>query len=245
MPDAPTVIAGLGHLVNPNGFPQVFLGPEPRPPRDINLPSLGDLQPAVQKAQDSVVKIAGQGCGGIVEGTGFVAGKGLVVTNAHVVAGIQHPYLQDRNGNHRATIINFDPDLDIAILHTDNLTGKSLTLNPRTFESGTPAAVLGYPEGGPLTARPAAVLTMLLASGRNIYGRGDSVRQVYEVQTEVLPGNSGGPLLAEDGSVIGVIFAESTSYKHIGYALTSPQVLPNLTQASHSMREVSSGRCAK
>ena len=245
MPDAPTVIAGLGHLINPNGFPQVFLGPEPQPPRNIDVPTLGELQPAVQRAQDSVVKIAGAGCGGVVEGTGFVGGPGIVVTNAHVIAGIKKPYIQDKNGNHAATAVRFDPNLDLAMLRVSNLAGKPLVLNSKVVEAGTPAAVLGYPEGGPLTAKPAAVLTRLLASGRNIYGSGNSVREIYEIRAGVVPGNSGGPLLATDGSVIGVIFAESTSYQGVGYALTSPQVASQIRQVSKTSPSVSTGSCSQ
>ncbi|MEO7364684.1 MAG: CvpA family protein, partial [Candidatus Saccharimonadales bacterium] len=91
LPSAPSIIANLGRLVDPNGFPQVFIGSEPIPRGDISLPSLGDLEAAVNKDKDSVVKIAGTGCGGIVEGSGFVIAEGAVATNAHVVAGIKHP----------------------------------------------------------------------------------------------------------------------------------------------------------
>jgi uncharacterized membrane protein required for colicin V production len=115
-PPAPTVIAGIGSLIDPNGFPKVFSGSEPVPPSDVNLPELGDLQDAVKADAVSVVKIEGQGCGGIVEGSGFVVSNGMVVTNAHVVAGISTPYVVDSNGTRTAVAVWFNPDLDLAVL---------------------------------------------------------------------------------------------------------------------------------
>lgn len=245
LPGAPNIIAGLGHLVDPNGFPQVFIGSEPIPRGDISLPSLGDLQKAVNLDKDSVVKVAGQGCGGIVEGSGFIVEPGLVATNAHVVAGIRHPYVQDANGEHGGSVIWFDPNLDFAVIRVSNLAGKPLPISAKAAESGTPAAVVGYPGGGAFSASSAAVLDSFTASGRNIYGKGSTNREVYEVQADVIPGNSGGPLIDKTGMVIGVIFAESTSYKHVGYALTPPAVMSAIAQAVRHNQPVSTGKCAE
>jgi S1-C subfamily serine protease len=245
LPNAPTVIADLGNLIDPNGFPQVFIGNEPAPRGNVNLPSLGSLRAAVNRDKDSVVKVEGQGCGGIVEGSGFVVGSNLVATNAHVVAGIRHPYVQDANGTHSTTVLWFDPNLDFAVLRVANLAGPSLVISQSPVAHGTPAAVLGYPGGGPLTAGPAAVLDQFTASGRNIYGRGNTERDVYELQADVIPGNSGGPLVAKDGSVIGVIFAESTAYQHVGYALTTSQVTSAINQAAAHNQPTGTGRCAE
>jgi S1-C subfamily serine protease len=245
LPNAPTVIADLGNLIDPNGFPQVFIGSEPAPRGNVNLPSLGSLQAAVNRDKDSVVKVEGQGCGGIVEGSGFVVGSNLVATNAHVVAGIRHPVVQDANGTHSATVISFDPNLDFAVLRVSNLSGSSLVISNAHVSPGTAAAVLGYPGGGPLTAGPAAVIDEFTASGRNIYGRGNTERNVYEVQANIIPGNSGGPLVAKDGTVIGVVFAESTTYQHVGYALTTSQITTEINQAAAANQTVGTGRCAE
>ncbi|HWB38747.1 MAG TPA: MarP family serine protease [Candidatus Saccharimonadales bacterium] len=245
LPDAPGVIAELGRLVDPNGFPQVFIGNEPTPASNINLPSLGSLQTAVKADENSVVKVVGQGCGGIVEGSGFVISKNLVATNAHVVAGIQHPYIQDGAGSQQGTVIGFDPDLDFAIVRAGNLAGKPLSLDDNVVASGTPAAVMGYPGGGALKANPAAVLAAFDAIGRNIYNQGSVERNVYELHVSVIPGNSGGPLIAKDGRVIGVIFAESTSYKNVGYALSMPQVIHEIHQVKANASAVSAGSCAE
>ncbi|HEX7368294.1 MAG TPA: MarP family serine protease, partial [Candidatus Saccharimonadales bacterium] len=246
LPPAPNVIAGLGRLIDPNGFPQVFTGNEPAPSDNVNLPSLGTLASAVQKDEKSVVKIEGQGCGGIVEGSGFVISKNLVATNAHVIAGIADPYVFDTNGSHSATPIWFDPNLDFAVLRVSGLAGASLSIYHETVDHGTPGAVLGYPGGGNFTARSAVVLDEFNATGRNIYGQGTTDRNVYELKANIIPGNSGGPLVGTDGSVLGVVFAESTEYNHVGYALTSPQVSGEISQAkAHANQAVSTGSCAK
>lgn len=246
LPPAPSLIAGLGHLIDPNGFPQVFVGGEPSPPPAINLPSGSDLSAAVSRDQASVVKVEGQGCGGIIEGSGFVVRPNEVATNAHVVAGIREPYVHDSNGWHRTSVIWFDPNLDFAVLRVSGLAGPPLTVANARVADGTPAAVLGYPGGGPFTANPAAVLDELTATGRNIYGQGDTSRNIYEVQASVIPGNSGGPLIDVDGKVIGVIFAESETYQGVGYALTSNgQVINAINQATVRDQVVGTGQCAE
>ncbi len=243
LPSAPRVIGDLGKLIDPNGFPNVFIGSEPIPRGDVKLPALGDLLSAVNADKDSVVRIEGQGCGGVVSGSGFVVGSNLVATNAHVVAGISHPLVQDVNGSHRVQVVWFDPNLDFAVLRVSGLAGKPLQLNGSNAASGTPAAVLGYPGGGEFNASVAAVLDEFEASGHNIYDSGLTLRQVYEIQATVIPGNSGGPLVSENGSVIGVVFAESTTYNHVGYALTMSKVISEIQQARNN-KTVSTGACA-
>lgn len=245
LPYAPNVIAGIGHLIDPNGFPQVFIGGEPTPPERINLPSSSELRDAVAKTRESVVKVVGQGCGGAVNGSGFVVGDDMVVTNAHVVAGIKRPFVQDIDGTHSAQVIWFDPELDLAILSTDNLAGDSLLMQEDEVGRGTAAAVLGYPGGGGFTANPASVLNQFTAVGRDIYGRGVSERDVYEVAADVEEGNSGGPLINAKGEVIGVIFAKSTSHDDIGYALTMDEVISAVNQAGAQRSTVGTGSCTR
>ena len=244
LPPAPNVIADIGKLIDPNGFPDVFVGSEPIPRGNVNLPSLGSLLPAVNADKASVVRIQGDGCGGVVSGSGFVVGSDLVATNAHVVAGIAHPVVQDANGQHNAEVIWFDPNLDFAVLKVYGLAGKPLTLNGTAQQNGTPSAVLGYPGGGNFNAGPAAILDEIEASGHNIYDTGLTLRSVYEIQATVIPGNSGGPLIAENGDVIGVVFAESTTYSHVGYALTMSKVINEINQAHNDEQPVSTGMCA-
>ncbi len=243
LPQAPDIVADLGHAINPNGFPQVFIGSEPTP-SNTSLPPLGILQAAVSKDMASVVKIEGSGCGGIVEGSGFVAANNLIITNAHVIAGITRPYVIDKYGQFAATPIWFDPNLDLAVLKVNNLGLSALTINGSTVSNNTPAAVLGYPGGGPFSAGPASVMDEFTAQGRNIYNQGQTERNVYEIKATVIPGNSGGPLVGTNGSVIGIVFAQSTVYNQVGYALTTQTPLQEFHQAEATQQPVSTGTCA-
>lgn len=246
LPNAPTIVSDFGSLIDPNGFPKVFIGQEKEPLNpNVNLPSLGVLAPAVAKDESSVVKIEGLGCGGIVEGSGFVISSDLVATNAHVVAGIEHPYVIDSNGNHSATLIWYDPNLDFAVLKVTNLAGKPLTLDTKIVANGTKSAALGYPGGGNFNVSPAVVLDEFIATGRNIYGQGTTNRTVYEIKAKIIPGNSGGPLIETNGDVAGVVFAASTTYNNIGYALTANQVAREIHTAEVQDRVVQTGSCAE
>jgi len=245
LPSAPDVLTKVGRLIDPNGFPQVFTGLEPFIKNDTPLPDVGELNPAVQASRASVVKIEGKGCGGIVEGSGFVAAGQYVVTNAHVVAGVTNPVVMDSLGAHRAAVVSFDADLDIAVLRTSGLAGKPLTLLDDTAANGTSAAALGFPGGGDFTVSPAAILDHFTATGRNIYNEGQTDREIYGIKAQIVEGNSGGPLVNKDGAVIGVIFARSTTYDKIGYALTMHDVIHDVNQATQRTTAVSTGSCAE
>ena len=244
MPTPPDIIAGIGHLIAPKGFPNVFIGNEPAP-TPVTLPTPTALAVAIKNDRASVVKIEGQGCGGIVAGSGFVVSSDMVATNAHVIAGIATPEVIDANGTHPATPIWFDPDLDFAILRVSHLAGRPLHFNTESAKRGTPAGVLGYPGGGAFEADAAAILDEFTAIGRNIYNQGRTARDVYSIQATVVPGNSGGPLVKTHGDVIGVIFATSTTYKNVGYALSLERVVGQVAQARNSPHRVSTGSCAE
>ena len=244
LPPTPTVISRLSRLFSSNGFPQVFVGLEPTPGAPLPPPSQSAIREAFDRDAASTVKIEGEGCGGIIEGSGFVAASQIVITNAHVVAGIAHPYVLDQLGRHAASIIWFNPDLDVAVLRAEGLAGAPLPIQDGESARGTNAAILGYPGGGPLTAKAAVILDEVTATGRNIYDSGVVRRNIYELQGEVVPGNSGGPLAALDGTVIGLIFAKSQSDNEVGYALTAPEIRGELSKALSQNRVVSSGRCA-
>ena len=244
LPPAPNIIADIGHLIDPNGLPDVFIGAEPSP-QTANLPAPADLAAAVNADRESVVKVEGQGCGGIVEGSGFVVDTNLVATNAHVVAGITNPFVTDDRGTHKAVTIWFDPNLDFAVLRVQDLAGPPLVFNTKPVTHGTQGGVLGYPGGGPFKADSAAILDEFTAVGRNIYNEGSTERDVYSINSTVVPGNSGGPLVGTDGRVMGVVFATSTTYNNVGYALSIHQVIDELTQAKANGQEVTTGSCAE
>src|SRR5581483_1932186 len=131
----------------------------------VPVPGGANVQAAVRAAGDSTVRIVGVGCGGIQTGSGFVVGTNLILTNAHVVAGIQSPEVQDSVGGHRSTPVLFDPEMDVAILRTTNVHDPVLRLEPTDVSRGSGAAILGYPGGGKFDAEAAAVLTKFIATG--------------------------------------------------------------------------------
>ena len=248
LPPAPAVFAGVGHLLAPSGLPQVFAGLEPGPPAPVPTPSTPAVEAAVAAAGESTVKIEGLGCGGIKTGSGWVAAPGLVITNAHVVAGIGAPYVIDRE-NHRhlgTRVVVFDPEVDIAVLRVTNLptSAKPLALERSDEPRGTGGAVLGYPGGGPFTAGPAALLTQIEATGRDIYNQNVTTRSVYEIQADVRPGNSGGPFVTTAGQVVGVVFSASVYLQNVGFALTGREIAPEIDRAQSSAAEVSTGACS-
>lgn len=244
MPPAPAIFSRIQSFINSEGFPQVFAQLAPTPAGPVALPNQPELQQAVNIAGPSTVKIVGDGCGQIQEGSGFVVGPGLVVTNAHVVAGISQPMVLDQVGQHPATPVYFDPNFDLAVLQVPGLRERPLKLLATSVGRGTKAAVLGYPEGGPFQAVPAGVMSNIgQAVGRDIYGQGLTTRAVYELQADVRPGNSGGPLVEPDGEVIGVVFARSPSDPTVGYALESPGVLSRVNTAESSPVSVGTGPC--
>jgi len=245
LPPAPNVIADLTQLVDPDGFPKVFNGNEPAPPGAVQLPPYSELAAAVNKDRPSVDKIVGDGCGGIVEGSGFVVKNNLIATNAHVVAGIAQPYVEDANGNHPATVIYFNPNLDFALLRVSNLAGKPLTVSSNQVSDNTPAAALGYPGGGNFKADRAVIMQEFEATGSNIYDQGNTNRQVYEIEADIIPGNSGGPLLTTNGTVVGIVFAQSTEYNHVGYALVTTPIVKIIKNTNPYGPPVSTGACAE
>lgn len=231
MPPIPSELASVEHLLDENGFPIVI---QTGPITPVKLPGSALVRAAVEKAGASTVQVTAYGCDGgqIVEkGSGFVVSPGLVVTNAHVVAGSTHIVVTDEEGYHDATAIFFDPRYDLSVLRVEGLSDPSLTLDPHYVARGTDGAVLGYPLGGPFKARAAGVLARLDATGLDIYGNAYTTREMYEIQSYVEPGNSGGPLVESDGAVIGVVFSREASDSHIGYALSSPGVLSRVKKA--------------
>lgn len=242
LPPPPDFFARLERVISPNGFPNVFVGLEPQ---HTNLPPPKSISNQVIASDEkSVVKIEGQGCGGLVEGSGFVASSGIVVTNAHVIAGIQNPLVIDDTGIHHATPIWFDPNLDLAVLRVNDLNDPPLTLDSSSLSYGDAAAVLGYPGDSPtLNIQNAVVIDKIDAQGQNIYNQGLVNRMIYELESNVEPGNSGGPLIADNGQVAGIVFAKSADQSNIGYALLISDVKPSIQSAESRNQAVSDGQC--
>jgi S1-C subfamily serine protease len=246
LPQPPPVFDGFLRMFRQHGFPEVFadLGPT----RTTNVPPPDPAvvnAPAVRVARDRVLKVTGvaRSCSRRLEGTAFVYAPEHLMTNAHVVAGVRTPQVEVGKGDVRdARVVLYDPGRDIAVLYVQGLTLAPLTF-AGTARSGDSAIVVGYPEDGPFTAVSARVRERITAVGRDIYDRRDVRRDVYALRTKVRPGNSGGPLLAPDGRVYGVIFAAAADDPSTGYALTAKEVAPDADAGRSATEPVSTQSC--
>jgi S1-C subfamily serine protease len=221
-------------------LPQIK-GPEP----EVAAPEGSIVEdPDVQAASASTLRITGIACGYGVEGSGWVAGQNLVVTNAHVVAGETATRVQV-GGTGRllpAQVVVFDEKNDIAVLRVDGLDLTPLRLTaPRP---GDPAAVIGYPENGPLDIEPARTGTTQRVISSDAYDRGPVERVVTSFRVYVRPGNSGGPAVNANGRVVATIFASRTDSNNAGYGVPSWIVRDYLQAAAGRNTSVSTGACA-
>jgi uncharacterized membrane protein required for colicin V production len=246
LPRPPSLLGQVRRFLNRFGFPEVFAGLPPAPARPVPDPSRGQVSDAIQAADQSTVKVSGEACGRIQEGSGFFVAEDAVVTNAHVVAGVDAPHVERRNGDDlTATVTLFDPDLDLAVLRLVGPVPEPLRLATTSLDRGAQGAVLGYPGGGPLEAEGAAVRRTIIAAGKDIYGEDTVRRQVYELQAHVRPGHSGGPFVSIDGTVAGVVFAASTTNEEVGYALTATQARPLIGRGAARSVSVDTGDCLR
>ena len=244
LPQVPPVFTDLQNYLSEQGFPQVFSTLTPPSPGSVTTPDDAATRTLAAPAILSTVKVLGAACGEEQEGSGFVVGHGLVVTNAHVVAGESATQVVVNGSPYTATVVLFDPEFDLAVLRTGAPLGPVLTIDPVQVPRGTQAAILGYPEDGPLTTGSAGVTAEITAIGRDIYNQGSVTRGVYALEATVRPGNSGGPVVSAGGEVVGVVFSRSTVYPDVGYALTSPGVLARVRQAASRQAPVSTQKCA-
>jgi S1-C subfamily serine protease len=162
--------------------------------------------PDVAAAAQSVVRVTGFACGLGVEGSGWIAKPGLVVTNAHVVAGVDRPRVDHHDGSgENATVVVFDVKNDLAVLRVPGLNGKPLRLVDPS--RGVPVAIVGYPENGPLTRVAGRLGGTVDAFSRDAYGHGPVTRKVTTIRGEIKPGSSGGPGVDALGRVRTTVFA--------------------------------------
>lgn len=248
LPQPPDVLARVRHYLSTSGFPEVFSG-FPRPiGGPVALPSNREAQQAIRAADQSTVRIVVPACGGTQLGSGWIAAQDTVVTNAHVVAGGDEVTVQDPQGGDRSgRVVLFDPRTDIAIIRVAGLAGGPLPLDTTDYDTGTQGATLGYPgdREGQLVPHRAAVRAQFDAVGKDIYGRQDARRDVYEIRSPVRQGDSGGPFVLPSGEVAGVIFAASTSDANTGYALTGTEVEDEIQEGSGRTEPTSTGECTR
>ncbi len=218
------------------------------PEADVAAPPRGIVAaPHVRDAARSVVKVLGTACGLGIEGSGWVAAPDIVVTNAHVVAGESDTTVQV-GGNPPgldAQVIDFDPHDDIAILRVPGLDEPPLKLasNP---QSGTAAAILGYPLDGTFDSEPGRIGQTETVSTEDAYGNGPVSRSITSLRGRVRPGNSGGPMIDKGGQVVATVFAAITgsSTGAGGFAVPNGLVAHELSKSASRTRAVSTQACA-
>ena len=216
-------------------------GPEP----EVAAPE-GNIvnDPDVRAASRRTLRVTGTACGYGVEGSAWVAGRNLVVTNAHVVAGETATWVQIGGSGQQlpAEVIAFDERNDIAVMRVDGLALAPLPV--AAARPGEAAAVIGFPQNGPLDIEPARTGTTERVVSTDAYDNGPVERIVTSFRVHVRPGNSGGPAVDADGRVISTIFASRTDSNNSGYGVPSRIVQRHLTAAESRTNPVSTGGCA-
>ncbi|MFD8608941.1 MarP family serine protease [Streptomyces sp. NPDC059631] len=246
---ADTWFADFTSVLAQNGFPQVFSPFTDEPITDVQPPDPALRDSAVARsAKRSVVKVVGtaSSCGKVLEGSGFVFGPRRVMTNAHVVGGVDEPTVQigGEGRKYDAKVVLYDWHRDIAVLDVPDLKAPVLRFSDSAAHSKDGAIVAGFPENGAYDVRSARVRGRITANGPDIYHRGTVRRDVYSLYATVRQGNSGGPLLTTDGEVYGVVFAKSLDDAETGYALTAGEIEQDIAEGRTAVQQVDTDRCA-
>jgi trypsin-like peptidase/colicin V production protein len=245
------ILQALNDLLPPSGPILNALArfdPFPRingPSADVPAPRAAVARdPQVRDAAQGVVKVQGTACGLGVEGSGWILRPGVVVTNAHVVAGQSDTTVQLAGTGPEldARALVFDPGDDLAILRVDGLGGRALPIvaDPRT---GTSAAILGFPENGPYDVRAGRLGATHTVITQDAYGRGPVSRSIATLRGTVRPGNSGGPMVDTRGRVVTTVFAAARGGPSGGYGVPNAVVERDLRRAGAGT--VSTGPCAR
>jgi S1-C subfamily serine protease len=242
------VLDAFNNVVGTSFFPRYL---EPFSPERIVEVKPGDRRmlhdPDVTRAGGSVLKVRGtNACGRGIEGSGFVYAEDRLMTNAHVVAGVDDPQVVVGDDSLDARVVFYDSDLDIAVLEFDSgeIPRLRLTAEDEAAQPRDPIAILGYPQDGPFDIESGRIRSMQTLRSPDIYGDGAVIRDVYSLRGLVRPGNSGGPIVDSAGRVVGVVFAASVTDDDTGYALTADQVSDAADEGRSSETERSTEGCA-
>lgn len=245
LPDGSTrLLRAFDALVGTGDFPRYLEPFAPERIVEVAPPSRRIISdPDVVRAEPAVAKIRGtNSCGRGLEGTGFLYAPGRILTNAHVVAGVDRPEVQLAGTSTTATVVLYDAKLDVAVLAVD-----SGGVTPLKFAGEVaprePAAIVGYPQDGPFAVVPARVRSIQRLRSPDIYGADQVLREVLALRGVVQPGNSGGPVLTSAGEVAGMVFAASVTDSETGYAITAGQLADSVETGIANQSAVSTGRC--
>lgn len=247
---APTWLENLpsrtATMLNDSGLPLIAGPLDKLPASEVEAPDNAlQRSPAVRQSRDAVMRVVGEAsqCSRLLQGSGFVVEPDTIMTNAHVVAGTNRVELDTAKGRAQADVVYYNPEEDVALLHSENLGIQPLSWADRVAESGDDAIVLGHPKGGPFAASPARVREHFTVSGPNIYADKRVEREAYSLRGTVVEGNSGGPLIDASGHVLGLVFGADINDVDTGYALTKNEVLKHTASAMQSEVPVSTGKC--
>ena len=228
-PDRPDVGRALRTLLGGERFPDVFASLAPTPEPSAPPEALGIEPVVLARAVSGTTAVRVIGCGRSYAGSGFAIDGDHVITNAHVVAGAREVVLHTHDGRRAdATVVVFDKDRDLALLHAPGHGLAPLTL--RSTDAGMEGAVIGYPGGQaePRTA-PVRIERQVSGVGRDIYGRDRTERALFFLAAELRSGDSGAAVIDRDGNAVGVVFAVSPDVPTAAYALTADEVLTVLS----------------
>lgn len=236
---------GIAAMLNESGLPPLVspwlgAGVEVEPP-NIEVAD----KALVDRIRPSIIHVMGdsEACSRRLLGSGFVTAPGYVVTNAHVVAGTEIVALDTVVGMKDAEVVYYNPEVDIAVLHSKDLDLPPLEWAPQVAATGDDAIALGFPHSGPFTASPARIRERLVIAGPDIYAQGRVERDAYTLRGSIRQGNSGGPLVDASGRVLGVIFGASIDDTDTGYALTAEEVQKQVGDVRALVAPVKTGKC--
>jgi S1-C subfamily serine protease len=236
----------LRDTVDTRGFPDVFGGLAPTRAREVAAPdpALAGSR-VVANARQSVVKVLGSApsCGRRIEGSGFVYARERVMTNAHVVAGTRTVSVEVNGERHEGRVVVYDPNRDLAVIYVPELEAPSMPFASAEADIEDDAIVLGFPLDGPYNAQSARVRDVGDITGPDIYDASEVTRDIYTIRALVRSGNSGGPLVAPDGDVLGVIFAAAADDRNTGFALTAAEAGPVASAGIQRNRATATGEC--
>jgi S1-C subfamily serine protease len=245
LPPPTEVVLELGRLLDDSGLPNVFIGLEQLPAPEIDLPSDEVASEIGQRAAPSVLRVVADGCEQRASGTSFVVAPEYLVTNAHVIVGADSVIVQTSGESFEATPVLVDLSLDIAVLWADGVDAPALVFTTSEPQRGAFGATVGFPAGQGATVERATVAATYFATGLDVTGEARVNRRILELRSRVEPGDSGGPFVLQDGTVGGVVFAESRVDPAVGYALSPLEVLERISPALGARAAVPTGPCVR
>jgi S1-C subfamily serine protease len=245
-PQAEALSEALRDTLDTRGFPDVFGGLAPTRVTEVAAPDPALAgSPVVKQARHSVVKVLGSApsCSRRIEGSGFVYAPEHVMTNAHVVAGTRSIAVEVDGDRHDGRVVLYDPNRDLAVIYVPGLGAPVMPFARSDARTGDNAIVLGFPLDGPYNPQSARIRDVRQITGPDIYDSRNVTREIYTIRALVRSGNSGGPLVASDGRVLGVIFAAAADDPKTGFAVTADEASGVATAARDRTRSTSTGRC--